>query len=175
MDGPSCDYLPRIVAWFQALPPEPVVKWTAACLTPDHQIVSGFIDVEVPPLLLELEVCWIWTIVPPEDDALLDELDVPVAYGPDGGWTPMRVSERLSRWVSEHVDRDDVHFLWDPALWSLVRQLVEDAAKTDEGDMIDIGDGVRATSEVMDRLLEMPWEDAAEITRAMQVRDGAPR
>lgn len=45
----------KLFPWFRGLPKEPVVRWTAACLSAEHPHASAFVDIEVPPLLHHLE------------------------------------------------------------------------------------------------------------------------
>ena len=160
-------------AWFRSLPPEPVIRWTSACLSEDKPVGYEFVDVEVSPLLHELEVGWIWTIRRPDENEPPGLLEVILDYDTDQGWSPIHMSDGLSRWVAENVGRDDVRFVCDPGAWSLFAWYVEDCRERAKGeDLIEMGEGVRATSEVMDTLLAMPWETDAEIIATMQqVRD----
>lgn len=172
LDDTTAKFVPKITAWFDSLSPEPVIKWNCASLSEDHPIGSNFVDVEVPPLLHELEVGWIWTIRPPNEDEPPAALEVVLDYDVEGGWTPLHMSDALSRWVAHNAGRDDVHFVWDPSIFSISYWLLEEAEDVSEMDMIEIGEGVAATPHVMDALLEMPWDAAAQITGTMQeVRD----
>ena len=98
------------------MPPEPVVKWTSEGLSPEDGLATGWVDIEVPPLLHELEVAWVWTVVPPGDTTSDDPLAIPLEYDVADGWSPLAISEALSRWVAAYVGRSDFHFVWDPTM-----------------------------------------------------------
>lgn len=153
---PTAKYLPAIAAWFRSLPEEPVVRWTAACLSADEPLASAFVDIEVPALLHELKVGWIWTVVPPDDDRK-GALEVPLEYDAEGMWTPNHISDALGRWVRDRTGRKDIRFVWDATIYSMLRFVFEDAiAETKESEMIEISGGVRVAPGLMDYLLSFP-------------------
>src|SRR5687767_3019380 len=108
MSDPAAKYVPRIEQWLRSLPVNAVIGWNDPFF--DENTPNGpFVDIEVPPLLEELEVGWVWTIIPPDDDDR-SALHIPLEYDVEGGWSLAHISTALSRWVDDHVGRSDVRF-----------------------------------------------------------------
>lgn len=151
VEDSAAKFVPKIVAWFASLPPEPVIRWTCASLSEEHPVGFNFVDVEVPPLLHELKAGWVWTILPPEEEGPLGALDIPLEYDLEEGWSTIHISGALSRWVADEVGRADVHFSWDPSLLSIWYWILNDPEAKDE-ETIEIGEGLEATEQAMEAL-----------------------
>jgi len=167
----SVSYASGMMRWLAAQPPNRVVGWTSAQISCDEPIAAGFVDVEVPELLEELGVIWLWTVVGPNDEVPGDELTIVLDRDHDEGkgWSPLQVSRGIEQWVRSHSRRTDIQFQWDPEIPSKMIAVVEEAEResTTEPD-IQIGEGIYASAQAMDALLQIPIDHAAEVTRVMQ-------
>lgn len=94
------------------------------------------------------------------------------------GWTREAVNRALHEWCSVHAGRNDLVFVHDDSLVSPSMEVVQGLlADVENGaPTYQVGEGVFATAEVMDALLEMPAEDSAKamkvITRVARASDG---
>lgn len=83
------------------------------------------------------------------------------------GFTITAINAALAAWTARWAQRSDLQFGYDPELVSpLVAHLVAvaDALERGEVDTFEIAPGVRAPGEVLDQLLEMGPDGAAELT-----------
>jgi hypothetical protein len=86
-------------------------------------------------------------------------------------WTLERIDLALRDWAARFAGREDLRFSFAAPTIETPADESDDEARPAEGEhFVQIGDGVRAHTEVLDQLLAMDPEDAAEITRDMQRR-----
>jgi hypothetical protein len=161
-------YTAEIVQWLETQPRNGIVAWTSPHIRPEEPFPTGFVDIEVPELLEKLGVMWLWTIVDPQDQDQ-DELTIVLEKDPDQGWSPDQISRGIEQWLRSRSRRTDIQFQWDPEIPSKMISVVEEAERqsTAEPD-IQIGEGLYASAQAMDALLQMPIDNAAEVTRVMQ-------
>jgi len=77
----------------------------------------------------------------------------------EGGWSSEAISAALQQWVVTHANRPDIQFTWNPdapesAILQEARAIAEEV--TEGAKTYDLGDGVRASEQMMDTLLEDP-------------------
>lgn len=168
----ALDELQHIKEWFTTLPPEPVVRWTSVCIVAGR--ATGWVDVEVAGLQESLNVGWVWTVVEP---AGADDWSMCIALAPDanGWWSATTISRALEAWVKKESGRDDIAFLFDARLPSVMAwQLSEAIADAPETETYQLAERVTATAGVMDALLAMPWEGAAAVTQVLATIQALP-
>lgn len=101
--------------------------------------------------------------------AVLENLDKNREVYSVSGWKPDEISEMVRQWIIEHSGRSDLTVVHNPELHDpFLDVLYERLQSADDGNTVQIGDGVLAHPDVMDALLSMKPEDAAEITGTMQ-------
>ena len=164
----SASYASEMVRWFASQPPKSIVLWTSPHVWLEEPLPTGFVDIEVPELLEKLEVMWLWTIVDPQDQDQ-DELTIALEKDSDQGWSPDQISRGIEQWVRSRSRRKDIQFQWDPEMPSKMIAVVEEAERQSAAEPdIQIGEGLYASARAMDTLLQIPVDQAAEVTRGMQ-------
>lgn len=93
-------------------------------------------------------------------------------WRPRRGWRPSSVSRALQRWTRQHTGRTDLSFHWDPSVEqpAMEEMFVARAETAMESYLVaesDDGAQVRAGAQVIDQLLAMDPDDAAQIGAAL--------
>ena len=108
-----------------------------------------------------------------EPDAELPESSLAlfeILPNPRPGWTVTAVIAALSRWCTTFIGRSDVTFEFDDAILSgdveVVAQILE-SIESGDSETYEMAPGIRASSAVMDFLLELDVEEAAGISNAI--------
>ena len=94
-------------------------------------------------------------------------------YAVRPAWSARAVSDALSDWADRHAGRPDLRFEWDrdagPS--AVLAEMMERAAAP--GPVWDLGDGLNVVDGLMDDLLALHPDEAAELTPIL--RDAAKR
>jgi hypothetical protein len=85
-------------------------------------------------------------------------------YAVRKAWSAHAVSEALASWAARHAGRADLHFEWDRGAGpsEVLAEMTERAAAG--GPVWDLGDGLRVVDGLMDDLLALHPDEAAELT-----------
>lgn len=99
--------------------------------------------------------------------------------GRRGAWTAQHISALLAMWALNHAGRDDIVFVFDPesvGLSPLAKVAAERAKGIDAGvdESFDAGDGIRVHGDVMDEMLALGPDEAAELMSAIKDAIGKP-
>jgi len=93
-----------------------------------------------------------------------------VVPGETLGWTADAVSAALSRWCAETLSRPDITFVFDDTISSadieVVVQIME-SIKNGEETTYEMAPGIRASTAVMDFLLGLDVDEAADVSHAI--------
>ncbi len=93
-------------------------------------------------------------------------------WRPGRGWRPSTVSDALTQWARKHSGRRDITFRWDPSVENPAAPMLvalAEAAEKESYLVAESQDGreVRVGGPMMDFLLNMDPDDAAEITAVL--------
>jgi hypothetical protein len=162
------------IEYLRSLPRDAVVRWASDHLTAERPWATGWIDIRIadggPP-----GMGWVWTIVRGDDpdDPKPGELwcfvwphDLDV-HGVQA-WSERTVCEALSTWAGRHAGRADLRFEWDRETGPSAA-LAEAMARAAASDPVwDLGDGLQVVDGLMDELLALHPDEAAELTHVLR-------
>lgn len=108
--------------------------------------------------------------------AEVDALEAVIAEHPDrrvlhrsDAWSSAAINRALSEWCRVHAGRNDISFTYDAvAAQASGRALDERISDALAGDTYLIGDNIKVADNVMDILLRLGPDDAAELTQAIR-------
>jgi len=87
----------KIVEWLHKQPVGAVIRWTDADFGSDRGRHTSWVDVEVPELMEECGLNWVWTVDAPVDD-LDDEERQPGDEEPTSDQTVISVARDVDVW-----------------------------------------------------------------------------